>query len=405
MDKRRRRYGFWTAALVTAVLLWASASSSVNYPLYADHWGLQPWVTTVMFAVYPAVLIPMLLVFGNISDYIGRRTAIIWGLGFVVAGGVCLGSAQWLGLIFIGRVLFGIGVGLAMSPATAAVIEFGGPDGAKRAGSTVATAGAVGLTVSMLAGGALVEYAPYPLYLNQWMLLVVAAVALVMSFALPHHTPDEATGKWRPRRLLFPRGSRGRFAAGVLTVAAAYCIGVIFIGLGAGIAKAMLHSDDLFLAGIIVGTSTVAVAVTSLLIRPLRPATQLVWGLVTAAISMGTLVASGLIVSLPLFVTSSVVSGVGYGMLLSGGLGFVGIAAPAHHRAAAVSTAYFFAYIAQAAAAVGLGVLETNVSYLAAVSVGAVIILIPSIIAVLIVARKAPTGGPTTIPEPMEARS
>ncbi len=174
MRSTGRRYGFLTAAAVAAVTLWASASSSMNYPLYAEHWQLAPWVTTAMFAAYPLALIPMLLVFGNLSDYIGRRTAILGGLAAIVLGGVALGLAPWVWVVFLGRVLLGLGVGLALSPATAAVMEFGGPDGARRAGSTVSAATAVGLTLAMFVGGTFIEFAPAPMVLNQWVLVLVA---------------------------------------------------------------------------------------------------------------------------------------------------------------------------------------------------------------------------------------
>jgi MFS family permease len=94
MSVLSRRSSFWTAAAVAGVTLWASAASSTNYPLYAAQWRLAAWVPTAIFATYPIVLIPMLLIFGNLSDYIGRRKAILLGLGAVSAGALLLGVAR-----------------------------------------------------------------------------------------------------------------------------------------------------------------------------------------------------------------------------------------------------------------------------------------------------------------------
>ena len=74
------RASFWTAALVAGLALWASGAPTVVYPLYAAQWNLSPAVTTAIFAAYPVVLIPVLIIFGNLSDYIGRRAAILIGL-------------------------------------------------------------------------------------------------------------------------------------------------------------------------------------------------------------------------------------------------------------------------------------------------------------------------------------
>ena len=72
-----RRAGFWTAGVVAALALWASAAPTVAYPLYAAEWSLAPSVTSAIFAAYPVALLPALLIFGNLSDAIGRRSTIL----------------------------------------------------------------------------------------------------------------------------------------------------------------------------------------------------------------------------------------------------------------------------------------------------------------------------------------
>src|SRR6186713_2769135 len=124
------RGSFWTAASVAGLALWASGAPTVVYPLYAAEWHVEPAVTTAIFAIYPVVLVPVLIVFGNLSDVIGRRAVILLGLAALTAGLIAFGLAPDLTWVFIGRALMGVGVGLSLSPATAAMVEFGGRDGA-----------------------------------------------------------------------------------------------------------------------------------------------------------------------------------------------------------------------------------------------------------------------------------
>src|ERR687897_1024603 len=110
------------------------------------------------------------------------------------AGSLAFGLAPDLTWVFIGRALMGVGVGLALSPATAAMVEFGGPDGARRASSATTAATATGLALATLVGGALVQYAPNPLRLSFWVLTAVDAGVFVFSALLAPPTPDEGAG-------------------------------------------------------------------------------------------------------------------------------------------------------------------------------------------------------------------
>ena len=71
-----RRASLWVAAAVAAMALWTSAAPTITYPLYAAQWHLDPTVTTAIFAVYPAMLVVMLVLFGDLSDLkVTRMTA------------------------------------------------------------------------------------------------------------------------------------------------------------------------------------------------------------------------------------------------------------------------------------------------------------------------------------------
>ena len=81
-----QRTSFWVAASVVAHTLWTSAAPAMIYPLFAEQWHLTHTVTTGIFAIYPIVVAAVLVGFGDVSDYVGRRTAILWGVGASLVG-------------------------------------------------------------------------------------------------------------------------------------------------------------------------------------------------------------------------------------------------------------------------------------------------------------------------------
>src|SRR5882672_8636774 len=95
-----RRASFWVVTAVVAHTLWTSAAPSMTYRLYASEWSLTPTVTTAMFAVFPIVVVTVLICFGDISDYIGRRATILVGLVFSLLGTACFAIALSVPWIF-----------------------------------------------------------------------------------------------------------------------------------------------------------------------------------------------------------------------------------------------------------------------------------------------------------------
>src|SRR6202522_3710613 len=98
-----QRASFWIAAAVVVHTLWTSAAPAMSYPLYAAQWHLTPAVTTSIFAVYPLLVVTTLIMFGDISDYIGRRTAMLLGLAASLIGVLLFAAAPNVHWLFVGR--------------------------------------------------------------------------------------------------------------------------------------------------------------------------------------------------------------------------------------------------------------------------------------------------------------
>ncbi len=368
------RASFWTAAAVAGLALWASGAPTIVYPLYESAWGLTAATSTLIFAMYPLALIPVLLIFGNLSDHLGRRFAMLLGLGALALGTLAFGLAQGLPEVLVGRALMGVGVGLSLSPAAAAMIELGGPERAPRASSTMTAATATGLALATLVGGALVQYAPAPLHLSFWVLLVAILVVGALSVFLPR-TRDAAAGPWRPRAPRVPAGVSRAFVAGALGISCAYAVGSVFLALGAQVALDLVQSTNALIDGAIIAISAIAIGVVAILARSLPPRMALGIGPAPILLGLSALVGAGLLHSVVLFVISSVLTGGGYSLLYAGGLGIIGATAPAHHRAAIISAAFTVGYVIQAAVALVLGTVATGAGLLPAIELGAVVLV------------------------------
>src|SRR3984885_4420868 len=189
-----RRASLVVSTGVAGHTLWASAAPALTYRLYAQEWHLTHTATTAIVAVFPIAVVAMLVGFGGISDQIGRRAAMLLGLGASLVGALLFALAPDVWWVFAGRAFMGVGVGLSAGPSTAAILEFCRHQDARRAASLTMTAQAGGFAAALLVGGALTEYSPYPTRLCFWVFAVLLATLVIATWFLPRHTFCGATG-------------------------------------------------------------------------------------------------------------------------------------------------------------------------------------------------------------------
>jgi MFS family permease len=349
---------FWSASSVLALCLWASGAPSVLYPSYAAEWHLPSVVVTAVFGTYPVALLLVLLVFGGISDVIGRRRAMIFGVATIALSAVVFAVAPNVGWLFAGRVMQGIGVGFALGAASAALVEHNVSKNPRFASVLTTASTAVGLTLVLVVSGILAQLAPLPLVLSFAVLFVLAIVAVVF-LAL---TPDDrvATSKrWRPQQLRLPHGLVRPFIASTLSVSVAYSVGAIFLSLGATMASQLTHTSNLLVIGATLGVSSLCIGITALAAQRMHAHLAIVIGAVVSIAGLVLMAATASSGSLALLLAWCVVGGVGYSLAFTGGLTLLNRTARPEHRGATLSLLYLISYVFQAAAAIGAGALAT----------------------------------------------
>jgi MFS family permease len=395
------RASFWTAGAVVALALWTSACPTMIYPLYQADWAVTSTTVAWIFAAYPIALIPVLVVFGDLSDHIGRRATILLGLAAELIGVLLFVLARDVAWLLVGRAFMGLGVGLSLSPASVAMVEFSAPGAEKRAGAVGTAVSAFGIALAMLVGGGLSEYGPYPLRLTFVVVAVVIVVVAVIALGLPRHTPAETRSRWRVRPIIIPRGNRGIFAAGSIAFASSFVLGSLVLPLGAKIAHQLAGSDNALITGALLSVFAVSIAVTALLAKRLDSWTTVVLGAIFSAGAVWLFVVTGTTHSIAVFFVASACAGIGYSFDFASGLTILNRYAAPHHRASMVSGGYLVGYLSQGIGAPALGAIVTAHGLMTGLRTGAIafsVVFAGSLAGALLVGRSLRRARPENVP-------
>ena len=222
-------------AAVLFLLLFVSGAASPLYDVYQAQWRFSATTLTAIFAVYVLAFLVTLLVFGSVSDYLGRRGVI--EVALVTGAGACglFLAAHGAGLLFAAR-RCRASRRAATSAGGAAPVDLQ-PEGSGRAPVVTSAAILLGLGLGGLGTSALVQYAPAPTHLVWWLLLGACAAAAVAVPAIPETRPRRpgVLASLRPR-VAVPRQARGTFAAALPCMIAAPALNGFYLSLGPSLA-------------------------------------------------------------------------------------------------------------------------------------------------------------------------
>lgn len=84
--------------------------------MYETRWHYSAATTTVVFGVYALALLASLLVFGDLSDAIGRKPVVVLALGLLAVSLVLFALASGVGWLYAARVVQGIATGCWRRP-------------------------------------------------------------------------------------------------------------------------------------------------------------------------------------------------------------------------------------------------------------------------------------------------
>jgi MFS family permease len=374
---RRHRSGFWAATFAFLVVMAVATLPSPLYGLYRTRDHLSALTITVVFAIFAASTIAVLLRDNAIAARIGRRGTMLASVAtMMVAMGVLAAWKDLPGLL-IGRLITGVSVGLAAGTAITYLIELrlrADPKASSavraRTIGTSVTVGALG--IGPLVAGGLAQWVTQPLTVSYLVFVALGAVALAGLWAAPE------TGTPAPRATAAraavpgaavpgaaaegqPAGPRRKVrlpvpaAAGTL---AAFSANGLFAGLSGLFLATTLHQPSHALSGAALFLVFASGVASQLATTRLRASQVLAIGTVSMLAGLVLLVVSVRLStpSLALFLIAGALIGAGSGAVFKGTTGIVLEASPPESRVAMTSDLLIALYVGLSVPVIGAGV-------------------------------------------------
>ncbi len=338
----------WVAAAAMFCCGWGGNQFTPLLAMYRADNGYSEVVVDALLAAYVLGLAPALVVGGSLSDRHGRRSLMTLALVCTGLGSLAL-SVDTLAGLAVGRLLSGIGIGLAMAVGSTWVVELGtrgglGPTRSARRASLSLTAG-LGLGPGV--AGVLAQYGPLPASLPYWVhvALTVPTLGLVLGLGV-----ETAPGRRAAGQSLWPRSvTRPRFRRLILPSAPWIfgAAGIAYATVPGALEAKVSHWALLYAALLTVSAMTAGFLIQPLAQRLEHPHLPRSLGTAMVVMTGGMALAATTVAleSVWLGVLSSVVLGSALGLTLVSGLGEVQRLAEPGELARTTGLFYALAYI------------------------------------------------------------
>ena len=353
-----RRFAISTSLL--GLFFFTSGAPTPLYSVYASRWDFGSPTLTAAFAVYAVALLTALLLFGDLSDAVGRRPVVFGATALLLLALVLFALANGVVWLFAARLVQGLAVGLLTAAVSAAMLDTEPPDRPRLASLASVLAAMGGQALGVLVSASLVELAPYPLRL---IYVVAIALTVVLAALFVAGVPETAPQRHRfvpGVRIGVPAEARDAFLAAAPCLIATWALSSFYLSLGPSLVGDLTGSDNhvVAVAGALtlLGAATVAAA----LARGLAARARMLGGCVLLGLGAALTVLSLALTTTPLFFVSTAIAGLGFGVAFAGALETLTALAPQDARGELVSAVYVVAYLSFSVPAVIAGIVSTG---------------------------------------------
>jgi predicted MFS family arabinose efflux permease len=349
-------------AAMIGVLFAGSTVVTPLYVIYKQHFGFSQVSLTLVYAVYVVGNLTALLLFGRLSDQVGRRPVALVAIGLAIVSSIVFLSAHGTASLYVGRILSGLAIGIGAGTGTAWLAELIAEENKSRATVIATTANFTGLGIGALAAGLLAEYVAWPLQLPYVLylltLLLVAALVWFASETVSQPRRSLRDVSMKPRASV-PSEIRTRFVAPAVTGFGAMALVGFYAALAPTLLADQLHVTNHATAGAIFLELAVFVAGAIVATQSLSSRTAMLAALALMLPSVSLLLAAQLAESMLLLVVATAVCAVAAGLGYRGSLQVANQIAPQDRRAEIVSSYFICAFAGNALPVIGIGVIST----------------------------------------------
>ena len=350
-----RPMAFWLIAYAFAVTMLGTTLPTPLYVIYQAQFHFSTSVITLIYAVYAAGVLVALLLAGRSSDQVGRRPVLAVAIVLSIASAITFILAPSVGWLFLGRVLSGLSAGLMTGTATAALTETARSGSGRRASLVATTANMGGLGLGPLLAGLLAQYAPRPTVLPFGVQLGLVAIAGLGLLVVPETVTDRSALSLKFRGFGIPEAGKAEFIAAGFAGFAAFSLLGLFSSLVPTFLSGVLHDTSHAVAGAVVFLAFAVAACTQLAGSRLPSRPVILAGLAVFLAALALIVAGLSAASMPIFLASTVVSGVAVGAVFMGSLATANRVAPAETRGQVISAFFVFAYVGLTVPVIAVG--------------------------------------------------
>jgi predicted MFS family arabinose efflux permease len=346
--------------LLVSILVCFLAGSSAPTPLYATYsaeWHFSSITVTVIFGIYAIAVLASLLVFGSLSDHIGRRPVLLVAIALQTVVMVVFATADGVTALIVARVVQGLSTGAAVGALGAGLLDL------NRDRGTVANgvAALAGTATGALLSGVFVQLLPDPTELVYLVLAAAFAVQWVGVAFMAETSPRKpgARGALRPD-VAMPAATRGPLLVAIPTLVAIWALAGLYGSLGPALARMVSGSDSVILGGLALFVLAAFASVTVFFVRNAEPTRVALAGNVALAAGVAVSLLAVAQTSIGLFYVGGAIAGIGFGAGFQGALRTVLPLAEPHERAGVLSIVYVVCYLSMGAPAVVGGFLAVH---------------------------------------------
>lgn len=353
ISRRSRRRAFpsglalaGTAVAFMSLYLGAGALTPLLVD-YKDRFGFAPEMLNVAFAVYAAGFLVAVLVFGSLSDHIGRRPVIIGGLIVQLASNILFLTAMDVSWVIFGRIVQGLASGAATAAFTAAMVELA-PERNKRVGAILGSISLTGgLALGSILAGLAIELTPAANTIIFVILIALTVLGVLVAIFAPE-TGKRTRGAGRSMipRVSIPRAARREFIAAAPVVAAVWMLAGLSGGLAPNMVRSVFGIDSPFLGGLAGFVAPAVSTVIGVVFAKVASRHAMVIGIYAAIIGAAAIIGGVFAGSLTIMIIGQAIAGIAFGASFTAALQLLIPLVLPQQRAGVIAAVYVVSYAA-----------------------------------------------------------